>query len=72
MKKKNKQFKQNNFQATRNIQSKAMALKKVGGKIKIPKRQFIGYHAEVDKHIQNIITHNLEELSKQLKLDHKQ
>lgn len=53
-------------------QFKAMALKKVGDKIKIPKRQFIGHHPEVDKHIRNIINHNLEELSKQLKLDHKQ
>ncbi|SZD72763.1 Uncharacterised protein [Candidatus Ornithobacterium hominis] len=59
---KNKKFKQNNFQATRNIQSKAMALKKVGGKIKIPKRQFIGHHPEVDKHIRNIINHNLKEI----------
>lgn len=43
-------------------QFKAMALKKVGGKIKIPKRQFIGHHPEVDKHIRNIINHNLKEI----------
>lgn len=38
---------------------KAMALKKVGSKITIPKRQFIGYHKTVDKivdeHVQDMI-----------------
>lgn len=38
---------------------KAMALKKVGDKMTIPKRQFIGNHAQVRNLIENIITEHL-------------
>ena len=38
---------------------KAMALKKVGNKIIIPKRQFIGKHPEVEKKVREIIETNL-------------
>lgn len=48
-------------------QWKALALKPVGSAIKIEKRQFIGHHPEVDKHIKNIINHNLETLNEELK-----
>lgn len=45
---------------------KALALKKVGETIKIEKRQFIGSHPEVDRHIKEIIKHNFEELKKEI------
>ena len=38
---------------------KAMALKKVGSKIIIPRRQFIGKHPEVEKIVRQIIETNL-------------
>lgn len=41
---------------------KAMALKRVGSKIVIPKRQFIGMHPEVERIIQEIIETNSKEL----------
>ena len=34
---------------------RALALKKAGSVIKIPRRRFIGYHAEIDRIIQNAI-----------------
>ena len=44
---------------------KAMAMKKVGSKITIPQRQFIGYHKTIDKiveeHAQDMIEDVLEE-----------
>ena len=40
---------------------KALALKKVGDKIKIPKRQFIGNHSEVMRMVQEIIDYNIGE-----------
>lgn len=44
---------------------KAMAMKRVGSKITIPKRQFIGYHKTIDKiveeHAQDMIEDVLEE-----------
>lgn len=43
---------------------KAMALKKVGDKIKIPKRQFIGNHPSLDATITEIINKNMEEFLK--------
>ncbi len=43
-------------------QWKALALKKVGSKIVIPKRQFIGQHPKVDTMIKEIINHNLKEI----------
>ena len=41
---------------------KYMALKRVGSKIVIPKRQFIGMHPEVERIIQEIIETNSKEL----------
>ena len=38
---------------------RAMAMKKVGSKIIIPKRQFIGMSPEVEKIIRDIVEHNL-------------
>ena len=43
---------------------RAMALKKVGSKIKIPKRQFIGMHPQVEQIISDIITSNYNEIFK--------
>lgn len=43
------------------LQWKALALKKVGDKIKIPKRAFIGDHPEVKRMIGEIINFNLNE-----------
>lgn len=37
-----------------------MALKKVGSKIKIPKRQFLGEHPEVDRIVKDIINQELQ------------
>ena len=45
---------------------KALALMKIGSKIKIEKRQFIGFHSETDKIIREIINHHLEEITKEL------
>ena len=42
---------------------KAMALKKIGDKIKIPKRQFMGDHPEVDKIVTAIIEQELTKLA---------
>lgn len=38
---------------------KALALLKVGAKIKIKQRQFIGWHPEVDRRIKKIVDNNL-------------
>lgn len=43
---------------------KAMALKKAGDKIKIPKRQFIGMHPSLNAAITEIIEKNLDEFFK--------
>ncbi|MXV37690.1 hypothetical protein GO491_03195 [Flavobacteriaceae bacterium Ap0902] len=43
-------------------QWKALALMKVGQKMKIEQRQFMGHHPQVDKFIKEIITRNLNEL----------
>ena len=47
-------------------QWKALALKPIGSIIKIEKRQFIGSHPQVDKHIKEVINHNFEELKKEM------
>ena len=47
-------------------QWKALALKPIGSIIKIEKRQFIGSHPQVDKHIKEVINHNFEELKKEV------
>lgn len=45
---------------------KALALKKVGETIKIEKRQFIGHHEKTDAFVKEIISHNFEELKKEM------
>ncbi|MDY3352268.1 hypothetical protein PG357_09785 [Riemerella anatipestifer] len=52
-------------------QWKALALKKVGSKIKIEKRQFIGQHPDVDRMIRAIIDHNAAIFLKGIKMTHK-
>lgn len=47
-------------------QWKALALKPIGSIIKIEKRQFIGSHPQVDKHIKEVINHNFGELKKEI------
>ena len=47
-------------------QWKALALKPIGSIIKIEKRQFIGSHPQVDKHIKDVINHNFGELKKEM------
>ena len=47
-------------------QWKALALKPIGSIIKIEKRQFIGSHPQVDKHIKEVINHNLGERKKEM------
>ena len=46
---------------------KALALKKVGDKLSIPKRQFIGDHPEVKRMIDQIVGYNLNEVFKNIK-----
>lgn len=46
---------------------KAMALKKIGSKISIPQRQFIGYHPKVTESIEKVVNKNLEELNNLIK-----
>ena len=41
---------------------KAMALKPVGSKIVIPKRQFIGRHAEVERILREIAETNMKQI----------
>ena len=43
-------------------QWKALALKKVGDKLKVPKRQFIGDHHEVKRMVDDIVNFNMKEL----------
>lgn len=43
-------------------QWEALALKKVGDKLKIPKRQFIGDHPEVKRMVDDIVNFNMKEL----------
>jgi phage gpG-like protein len=45
---------------------KALALKKVGSTISIPKRQFIGPHPEVDQMVKKIVHDNIQELNAQI------
>lgn len=46
---------------------KNMALMKVGSKIHIPKRQFIGHHSEVDSCVKQVIDDNIEDVQKYIK-----
>lgn len=56
---------------TKNIieaeQFKAIALKPIGSKIIIPKRQFIGNHPKVKEAVERAVNANLEELNKAIK-----
>lgn len=46
---------------------KNMALMKVGSKIHIPKRQFIGHHSEVDNCVKQVIDDNIKDVQKYIK-----
>lgn len=46
---------------------KAMALMKVGTKIKIEQRQFIGHHSKIDQMVKNIIDKNFAELDQYIR-----
>lgn len=46
---------------------KAMALMKIGTKIKIEQRQFIGHHNQIDKMVQTILDRNFKELDEYIK-----
>lgn len=52
---------------------KNMALMKVGSKIRIPKRQFIGHHHQVDVCVKQVIDDNIKDVQKYIKniLKHK-
>lgn len=61
----------NNTQRNRKISAeaskwKAMALLKIGTKIKVEQRQFIGWHPEVDRRIKKIVDHNMEQVNKNI------
>lgn len=43
---------------------KNLALKKVGSQIKIEKRQFIGWHPQLEVHIERVINENLKDIEK--------
>ncbi|MGP2571490.1 hypothetical protein ACT4R9_09645 [Ornithobacterium rhinotracheale] len=43
-------------------QCKALALKKVGSKMKIEPRQFIGHHPQIDRVVKEIVNRNLKQL----------
>jgi phage gpG-like protein len=45
---------------------KALALMKEGHKMKIPKRQFIGNHPQVDASVKRVIDENMQQLAKEL------
>lgn len=66
-----KRKKKVNNQRTRQLsqeaqQWKALALMKVGQKMKIEQRQFIGEHPQVTQKIEDIVKFNVEEYNKQL------
>lgn len=44
-------------------QWKALALKKLGDKIIIPQRQFIGWHPQVDQRIKEVVDENVKKLN---------
>lgn len=46
---------------------KNMALMKVGSKIHIPKRQFIGHHSEVDRRVKQVIDDNMKDVQLYIK-----
>lgn len=48
---------------------KCMALKRVGSKITIPRRQFIGMHPQIRQAVQEIIEHNFNQYFDNIKID---
>ena len=46
---------------------KNMALMKVGSKIRIPKRQFIGHHSKVDRYVKQVIDDNMKDVQSYIK-----
>jgi phage gpG-like protein len=45
---------------------KALALLKIGTKLKIEQRQFIGWHPEVDRRIKKVVNYNVQQLNKEI------
>lgn len=45
---------------------KGMALMKIGEKIKIPQRQFIGWHPQLENIVKQIVDDNVQELAKEI------
>lgn len=58
--------KRNQRISTEADQWKALALMKVGTKMKIDQRQFIGHHPQVDTAIRKIVDHNIQQLASEL------
>ncbi|AUS04501.1 hypothetical protein [Pseudotamlana carrageenivorans] len=61
-----------NTQRNRKLQGeaaqwKALALQKVGAKMTVEQRQFIGWHPQVDLHIRKIVDLNLKEMEQHIK-----
>ena len=54
------------YKATRDDAWKWMALMKVGTKITIPQRQFLGDHPEVRKRAEAVVSRNLQRFSQEL------
>lgn len=46
---------------------KAMALKKVGTKLKVPERRFIGPHPQVDQIVKRVVDDNFREIDQYIK-----
>lgn len=46
---------------------KSLALMKVGSKITIPQRQFLGHHPQIDTIVKQIVDENIKELNENLK-----
>ena len=61
-----KKFFRYKYKATRDDAWKWMALMKVGTKITIPQRQFLGDHPEVRKRAEAVVSRNLQRFSQEL------
>lgn len=46
---------------------KRLALKRVGDRIRIPQRQFVGYHPNITKHIERIMNQHLKDIDAYIK-----
>ena len=53
------------YHQTKDEQWKWLALKKIGSKMTIPERRFLGYSPEVEKIITDIIKDNIEQFAKE-------